>query len=35
MPDFHLVVVRADQVAADLADAFARLDPHLRSLGHQ
>jgi L-lactate dehydrogenase complex protein LldG len=27
VPDFHLVVVRADQVAADLADAFARLDP--------
>ena len=27
MPDFHLVVVREDQVAADLADAFARLDP--------
>jgi L-lactate dehydrogenase complex protein LldG len=26
VPDFHLVVVRADQVA-DLADAFARLDP--------
>jgi L-lactate dehydrogenase complex protein LldG len=27
VPDFHLVVVRASQVAADLADAFARLDP--------
>jgi len=27
VPDFHLVVVRAEQVAADLADAFARLDP--------
>jgi L-lactate dehydrogenase complex protein LldG len=27
VPDFHLVVVVADQVAADLADAFARLDP--------
>jgi L-lactate dehydrogenase complex protein LldG len=27
VPDFHLVVVRGDQVAADLADAFARLDP--------
>lgn len=27
IPDFHLVVVRADQVAADLPDAFARLDP--------
>jgi L-lactate dehydrogenase complex protein LldG len=27
VPDFHLVVVRADQVAADLADALARLDP--------
>jgi L-lactate dehydrogenase complex protein LldG len=27
VPDFHLVVVQADQVAADLADAFARLDP--------
>jgi L-lactate dehydrogenase complex protein LldG len=27
VPDFHLVVVHADQVAADLADAFARLDP--------
>lgn len=31
VPDFHLVVVRADQVAADLSDALARLDqarPH-------
>jgi L-lactate dehydrogenase complex protein LldG len=27
VPDFHLVVVRAEQVAADLADALARLDP--------
>jgi L-lactate dehydrogenase complex protein LldG len=27
VPDFHLVVVRADQVAADLADALSRLDP--------
>ncbi len=27
MPDFHLVVVQADQVAADLPDALARLDP--------
>ena len=27
MPDFHLVVVRAGQVAADLPAAFARLDP--------
>lgn len=27
VPDFHLVIVRADQVAADLADAFGRLDP--------
>ncbi len=27
VPDFHLVVVRADQVAPDLADAFGRLDP--------
>ena len=27
VPDFHLVVVREDQIAADLADAFARLDP--------
>jgi L-lactate dehydrogenase complex protein LldG len=27
VPDFHLVVVRADQVAADLAEAFARLTP--------
>ena len=27
VPDFHLVVVRADQVAADLSDAFARLTP--------
>jgi L-lactate dehydrogenase complex protein LldG len=27
VPDFHLVVVRAEQVAADIADALARLDP--------
>jgi L-lactate dehydrogenase complex protein LldG len=27
LPDFHLVVVRASQVAADLADAVSRLDP--------
>jgi L-lactate dehydrogenase complex protein LldG len=27
VPDFHLVVVREDQIAADLAQAFARLDP--------
>jgi len=27
VPDFHLVIVRASQVMADLADAFARLDP--------
>jgi L-lactate dehydrogenase complex protein LldG len=27
VPDFHLVVVEAAQVTADLADAFARLDP--------
>ena len=27
VPDFHLVIVRPDQVAADLPDAFARLDP--------
>jgi L-lactate dehydrogenase complex protein LldG len=27
IPDFHLVIVRAEQVAADLADALARLDP--------
>ncbi len=27
VPDFHLVVVRASQVAADIADALARLDP--------
>jgi len=27
VPDFHLVVVRAGQVAADIADALARLDP--------
>ena len=26
VPDFHLVIVRADQIAADLPDAFARLD---------
>jgi L-lactate dehydrogenase complex protein LldG len=27
VPDFHLVVVRADQVEPDLAGALARLDP--------
>lgn len=27
VPDFHLVIVREDQIAADLADALARLDP--------
>jgi L-lactate dehydrogenase complex protein LldG len=27
VPDFHLVIVRADQVAADLPGAFACLDP--------
>lgn len=27
VPDFHLVVVRSGQVAADLPDAFGRLDP--------
>jgi L-lactate dehydrogenase complex protein LldG len=27
VPDFHLVVVRADQIAPDIADAIARLDP--------
>ncbi len=27
VPDFHLVIVRTSQVAADLADAFAGLDP--------
>ena len=27
VPDFHLVIVRADQVAADLPGALARLDP--------
>jgi L-lactate dehydrogenase complex protein LldG len=27
VPDFHLVVVRHDQIAADLADALDRLDP--------
>jgi L-lactate dehydrogenase complex protein LldG len=27
VPDFHLVIVQADQVAADLPDALARLDP--------
>jgi L-lactate dehydrogenase complex protein LldG len=27
VPDFHLVIVQASQVAADLAYAFARLDP--------
>jgi L-lactate dehydrogenase complex protein LldG len=27
VPDFHLVIVRSEQVTADLPDAFARLDP--------
>jgi len=27
LPDFHLVIVEASQVAADLTDALARLDP--------
>jgi L-lactate dehydrogenase complex protein LldG len=27
VPDFHLVVVRSDQIAADLPGALARLDP--------
>jgi L-lactate dehydrogenase complex protein LldG len=27
VPDFYLVIVRADQVTADLPDAFGRLDP--------
>jgi L-lactate dehydrogenase complex protein LldG len=27
IPDFHLVIVRADQVAADLAGGLGRLDP--------
>jgi L-lactate dehydrogenase complex protein LldG len=27
VPDFHLVIVRAEQVTADLPEAFARLDP--------
>ncbi len=27
VPDFHLVIVRHDQVAADLPDAMSRLDP--------
>jgi L-lactate dehydrogenase complex protein LldG len=27
VPDFHLVIVQASQVYADLADAFDRLDP--------
>ncbi|HUY51459.1 MAG TPA: LUD domain-containing protein [Streptosporangiaceae bacterium] len=27
VPDFHLVIVTPDKVAADLVDAFARLDP--------
>jgi L-lactate dehydrogenase complex protein LldG len=27
VPDFHLVIVRLDQIAADLPDALARLDP--------
>ena len=41
VPDFHLVMVRADQVAADLAGRVRptgpgpSAHPHLRSLGHQ
>ena len=31
VPDFHLVIVRAGQIAADLADAFDRLDPPVRT----
>jgi L-lactate dehydrogenase complex protein LldG len=27
VPDFHLVIVRAEQVSADLPDSFGRLDP--------
>jgi L-lactate dehydrogenase complex protein LldG len=27
VPDFHLVVVRADQIVAGVPDAIARLDP--------
>jgi L-lactate dehydrogenase complex protein LldG len=27
VPDFHLVVVQTGQIAADIADAFARLEP--------
>jgi L-lactate dehydrogenase complex protein LldG len=27
VPDFHLVIVRSDQVTADLPDGFGRLDP--------
>ena len=27
VPDFHLVVVRTEQITADIADALARLDP--------
>ena len=27
VPDFHLVIVQPDQIAADLPDAMARLDP--------
>jgi L-lactate dehydrogenase complex protein LldG len=27
VPDFHLVIVAEDQIAADLADGLARLDP--------
>jgi L-lactate dehydrogenase complex protein LldG len=27
VPDFHLVIVRADQVTADMAEGFGRLDP--------
>jgi L-lactate dehydrogenase complex protein LldG len=34
VPDFHLVVVRSGQVVADLADAFARVVPGLRTRPH-
>jgi L-lactate dehydrogenase complex protein LldG len=34
VPDFHLVIVEASQVAADLADAFARIVPDPSSRPH-
>ncbi len=34
VPDFHLVIVWADQITADLADAFARIVPDLRTRPH-